>query len=241
MFTLKKKSPSTAHNKPLPLEGDLKERLFFHDVINHTHGLLLYLGQKEIDKEDVPAADLKMLVGEIKTLQSLIRDHYNFRHKNLAVTLDWVPFSVAKLSFAQLSATYMGDMNVSSSFKMEGPSVESAQIYYPCFYRIMNNLVKNIAEARVESVEFEFFLKDTGLFIKTKNYMKKTDEGNLPEYLSQVILAENVTPIQGLGLESIHHLAEENGGSFSFEIFENTWVNRLFLPTKAVKSEKIAA
>lgn len=236
MFSFKKKS--TAENSN---DTDLKERLFFHDIVNQTHGLLLFLGQKELDKSTIDQSEVKMLASEIKTLQSLIRDHYDFKHKNLVQTYEWVPFSYAKLAFAQLSMTYLGTTKVSSSFKMEGVGVESAQVYYPCFYRIMNNLVKNIAEAKAESVEFEFSLKESGLFVKSKNYMKKTSENDLPEYLSQVILAENVKPISGLGLESIHHMAEENGGSFSFEISESTWVNRLFLPTQKLKSEKIAA
>lgn len=238
MFSLKKNSKTSSAE----ISGhDLKEKLFFHDIINQTHGLMLFFNQKEIANEGADTKEIKMLAGEIKTLQSLIRDHYNFKHKNLAGTLDWVPFSYAKLVFSQLAMTYLGDTKISTTFKIEGGTSEEEEIYYPCFYRIMNNLVKNIAESRAQEVEFEFTLKGSGLFVKTRNHMKKTAEGDLPEYLSQVILAENVTKIQGLGLESIHHLAEENGGSFSFEIFENVWMNRLFLPTQKLKSQKMAA
>ncbi len=230
MLTLKKKPQEIKSHTDL--DGELRDRLFFHDIINQTHGLLLYLGQREIEKSSVPPQGVKMLASEIKTLQSLIRDHYDFKHKNLSETLEWVPFTYAKVAYAQLSLTYLTQMNVSSSFKMEEGVLEGAQIYYPCFYRIMNNLIKNMAEAHAESVEFEFTLKETGLFIRTKNVMRKNSEEEIPE--------RNAFN-HGLGLESIHHLAEENGGSFSYEISHGTWINRLFLPIKAAKSDKIAA
>lgn len=232
MFSFnKKKLEPTLQN-----ENDLKERLFFHDVINQTHGILLYLNHKEMTGETVGRDEIQLIEKEIKTLQSLIRDHFSYKHKNLVQTYDWVTFSYAKLAFMNLGQTYLNDMNVTTQFTICPVKAEEELIYYPSFYRIMNNLIKNIRESQCSKVEFDFVLNEKGLFIETKNQLKKS-----PESIELVILNEKDSKIQGLGLDSIHHLAEELGGSFSFEIENSTWLNKIYLPTKKIKTDKIAA
>lgn len=238
MFSFKKKS-AQGETQNLS-EGELKERLFFHDIINQTHGLLLYFSQKEMSHESLCPEEVKMIASEIKTLQSLIRDHFNYKHKNLGQTYDWVPFSYLQFSFSYLKMTYLSDKDVTISFKNDGAG-ELEEVYYPAFYRIMNNLIKNIAESKSQKVEFFFHLQRQGLFIETKNSMNSGMEKSVPDHLSRVILSESSPQIMGLGLESIHHLASENGGEFSFEIIDGQWINRIFLPVRASKSEKIPA
>ncbi|MBC7712028.1 MAG: sensor histidine kinase [Rhizobacter sp.] len=234
MFSFKKKLIPDSETHEV---HDLKERLFFHDIINHTHGLVLFLNQKEIQKDNINQEEIKMISSEIKTLQSLIRDHFDFKHKNLVQTFDWVPFSYAKLAFDNLSQTYLMDKKVTTSFDIRE---NENLVYYPSFYRILNNLIKNISESHSTHVEFAFKISDSGIELVTKNEMKVKNEKNLPEHLSRVILNEQ-KKIHGLGLESVYHLAEENGGTFSFEINDSVWTNRLFLPTSKIKSDKIPA
>ena len=239
VFTFKKKPQQNLEN-----QNDLKERLFFHDIINQTHGLLLFLNHKEISGENVSRTEIQLIEKEVKTLQSLIRDHFNYKHKNLVQTYDWVPFSYAKLAFANLSHTYFQDTTVNATFTIVGSHVEEDLIYYPCFYRILNNLIKNINESQCSNVEFQFVLDDVGLTVTSRNQLKKS-EADSSESLARVILNEKAKIVEGLGLDSIHHLAEENDGMFSFEIENNTWINKLFLPTKkpiiSRKTDKIAA
>ncbi|MBC7427947.1 MAG: GHKL domain-containing protein [Bacteriovorax sp.] len=238
MFLFKKK---LIKNSDIPEIHDLKERLFFHDIINHTHGLVLFLNQKEIGREIIDLEEIKMISSEIKTLQSLIRDHFEYKHKNLVQTLDWVPFSYAKLAFNSLSQTYLTEKKVTTTFDVEGQGFDENLIYYPSYYRILNNLIKNISESNSTHVQFKIKITKAGLEIITKNEMKVKNEKNLPEHLSRVILNEKPPKVQGLGLESIHHLAEENGGTFSFEITDSVWTNKLFLPTAKTISDKIPA
>ena len=239
MFSFKKKSEQNIYN-----QTDMKEKLFFHDLINQTHGLLLFLNHKEMTGEGVSRDEVQLIEKEIKTLQSLIRDHYNFKHKNLVQTYDWVPFSYAKLAFTNLSQTYFQDVSVNATFTIKGDHVEEDLIYYPSFYRILNNLIKNISEATPLKVEFNFVLDDKGLYVETKNLMRR-DHNNTSESLAQVILHEESSKVASLGLDSIHHLAHEHGGTFSFEIENLTWTNKLFLPTQKsgikIKTDKIAA
>jgi len=169
VFSFKKKSDQNLEN-----HRDLKEKLFVHDLINQTHGLLLFLNHKHLTGEGVQADEVQLIEKEIKTLQSLIRDHYNFKHKNLVQTYDWVPLSYAKLAFTNLANNFLSEVNVSATFLIQGERIEEDLIYYPCFYRIVNNLVKNISESRCDKVEFHFLLNEKGLFIETKNSLKKS-------------------------------------------------------------------
>ncbi len=237
MFTFKKKSNSEIENTEAP---DLKDRLFFHDLINHTHGLVLFLNQKEIQKEKIDLEEIRMISNEIKTLQSLIRDHYDFKHKNLVQTMDWVPFSQAKITFFNMCQTYLTDKKVEFNFK-DNNSDNEKFIYYPSFYRILNNLIKNISEIKTPHVIFQFNILDDGIEMISSNIMPVSNETELPEHLARVILSETKNKAEGLGLESIHHMAEENGGTFSFEISNGFWINKLYLPTSKKYSDKKAA
>lgn len=237
MFSLKKKLLNQTAELP---DNDLKERLFFHDIINLTHGLILYLHTKESSGSSIKTDEAKMISNEIKTLQSLVRDHYDFKHKNLVQTLDWVPFSYAQLAFNHLAQTYLANKIVTTSFNVLGTKNDDNLIYYPSFYRILNNLIKNISESHSTHVFFEFKFDELGLTMISKNEMKISNEKEIPEHLARVILDEKLQT-EGLGLESIYHMAEENGGHFNFEITSGVWINKLFLPSSKNKTDKKAA
>lgn len=193
-----------------------------------------------MSKKGIDHAEVLMMEKEIKTLQSLIRDHYKCNHKNLVQTYEWVPFSYAKLAFTSLCHTYLENVEIKSEYRLHGHD-EDELLYYPAFYRIMNNLIKNISESYCPHVEFTFTINSSGLFIETKNLMNKAQGDDSSEYLARVILDEKNSAIKSLGLDSIHHTAEEHGGSFSFEINNNVWINKIFLPVKTPKSDKIPA
>jgi hypothetical protein len=249
MVWFNKKKEADAH-----FIADKRERLFFHDIINHTHGLILYFNQKQSTKSSISAEDVGMLEKEIRTLQSLIKDHFHFKHKNLMSTYEWVPFSVAEMALNGLIQTYLSEKGIKTYLHREGKIAyersleerESATVYFPAFYRIMNNLIKNIAEAKSSEVHFHFNYFENGFLIETKNRINSTEaQKEMADNLSRIILEtkyeeENTTPEnsgEGLGLESIHHLALEHGGRFDFEIVNDYWINKITLPVPLVKKE----
>lgn len=219
-------------------ENERRERLFFHDIINQTHGLLLFFSQRQSMKQGIQTDELAMLEAEVRTLQSLIKDHFQFKHKNLSSTYDWVPFSIAEVALKGLIQTYLQPHNVKTFIHLKGSlsyevtleQRENTLIYFPFFYRIMNNLIKNMAEAKSDEVHFSFDYGSDGFIIETRNkFNAKEDLRNLSDKLSQIILDEKPSG-NGLGMESIHHLAQECGGVFDFEIFNDVWINRITLP-----------
>lgn len=240
-------------NKKNYLEKDeieKRESLFFHDIINHTHGLLLFLNQRQTLNKDIKSEEIKILESEVRALQSLIKDHFHFKHKNLSSTYDWVPFSVAENSLSSLIQTYLPSPNVQTFIHLKGAlcydkSLEerkNALIYFPTFYRIMNNLIKNMAEAKSAEVHFYFDYSEDLFTIETRNKFNDQKElDNLSDKLSQIIPDEKALR-PGLGLESIHHLAEESGGVFDFKVAHDMWINRILLPrTPRMPNQKKAA
>lgn len=254
MFWLKKKESIHTH-----FEQDKRERLFFHDIINLTHGLTLFLNQRISSEKGIEKEEIPMLEKEIRTMQSLIKDHFHFKHKNLPSTYDWVPFSVAEMALNGLIQTYLPVQSVKTFVKLDGKisyersfdERESAVVYFPVFYRIMNNLIKNMAEAGSVEVHFTFNYFENGFLIETRNRINSSsNQKSMADNLSRLILEENIESVSespensgvGLGLESVHHLAEEFGGRFDFEIVEDFWINKITLPVPpSKKSIKKAA
>ena len=236
------------NKEQLPIQSNTnekKERLFFHDLINHTHGLLLFINLRQIQNRDIKADEIETLSSEIKILQSLIKDHFGLDHKNLLSTLDWIPFNRAEISLTSLIQTYLPQNSALTFIHFKGElsyekSVnerEKCLIYFPVFYRIMNNLIKNIAESGSDEVNFYFDYGENGLTIETRNNFNNKDRiKKLADSLSQVILDESFKGNK-FGLESVHHLALESDGLFEFEVANDLWINRVLLPKRSAKSD----
>ena len=226
IFSLKKLTNITAEELDLQDEA-LKNKLFFHDLVNHTHGLLLFLNNQKSSNRPLPKDDLEILISEVKTLQGLIKNHYNYHHKNLHATEEWMAFSSAQGAFIHLVNLYLKNTSVSFSFE-EG--LQEKEIFFPVFYRIINNIVKNMAESKARTIEFKFSLEGDYLVMTSINEMNSFENKNHAEYLERVILSHESTKNEGLGLESVHALCQDHGGEFSFEINAHKWINQVKLP-----------
>lgn len=212
-------------NAPSIPEEVSKDRLFFHDLINLTHGLSLFLNQKKIQKDSLEGHELDLVIKEIKTLQSLARDHFDFYHKNLTDTLKWVPSKVMLANLEHLSSVYLPQEKITWTLKNDAS--EAATFYFPLFYRAANNMIKNISEARGENIEIKLSINTHEMILETVNTIKPSQKS-----LELIILDETKKQHQGLGLDSIDQMAHAFGGEFQFEILEGKWCNKLVLPSQ---------
>ncbi|MBP9681025.1 MAG: HAMP domain-containing histidine kinase [Bacteriovorax sp.] len=211
-----------------------RDQFFFHDVINLTHGLILFLNERMNSKKNLENEQIKLLENELRTLQSLIKDHFHFKHKNLVESSEWVPFSVAESALKGLIQTYLPEENVKTYIRLKGKisyeqslqERESAFVYYPVFYRVMNNLIKNMAEAKSNEVFFLFDYSDNTLFIETRN---KTISDSFTWHEEGPRSSESSSG-NGLGLDSIRGLALNSGGKYEIEVVDSVWINRITLP-----------
>ncbi|MCK5073030.1 MAG: hypothetical protein KAQ98_06355 [Bacteriovoracaceae bacterium] len=231
-----------------------RDRLFFHDLINQTHGINLYLGQKIATKSVMEAEDIKVLRDEVKVIQSLVKDHYGYSHRNLFNVYEFVTFEFAKNGIYRMVRNFLPEYLVDCHFIFkgriadgeDGAQKQKCLIHYPSFYRIMINLIKNISEVKTDEVEFVFDYTDDGLEMVVRNKVcyLKDDSDNLAKNLGEIILGHDLEPKiskeSGLGLESISSICKEQGGKFTFLLEGGYWINRISLPNpydKRMESE----
>jgi hypothetical protein len=237
-------------------EGHLdKERYFFHDIINHTHGLGLFLESKMADQKGLSPLDTGRIADEIKLFQTLIKDHFGYSHKDLDTSSEYVSFEFAKMGLFNLVENFLSDDEIDCHMIFKGDIAsdfsynenKKATVHYPTFHRVMNNLIKNISEEKSKLIEFTFDYAQDGLHIMVKNkiFSLGDNDSYLERELSDIILESNVRPIKnrrsGLGLESIHSLVTDVDGSFHFSIDGEYWVSEVFLPRPHVQQIKTAA
>lgn len=219
-----------------------EDRLFFHDVINHTHGLSLFLSQKISSHEDLHTDEVKTLLGEVKAMQSLVADHYGFKHKNLVSKLEWVEIDYAMASFHQLIHSHLPvntEIRCHQSGMLDRKNFDRSRlelmIHYPTFLRVCTNLVKNISEHSPKLADFSFEAQENVLRFSFKNKMGHLHEvsRDLDKALSvNIMAADSVDEREHLGLESVQVLCADHGGSFEFTIVDGWWVANVELPLK---------
>jgi hypothetical protein len=231
------------------IEEEKKNRIFFHDLINHTHGILLFLNQKNILEKGVTHDEVELLTKEVKLLQTLIQDHFNYQHKNLNINEQFVPFDRLHQSIEMMIKIYF-DESILMTTELRGHIAlfensntrENSIVHFSSLYRILNNLIKNMSEAHSSELHFIFDYQDDYLLIETRNnFGANNSRIDIADKLSRVILNEESARTNALGLDSIHELVQKEKGTFGFEIENNTWINKLKIPHQLKqKAKKVA-
>jgi hypothetical protein len=225
-----------------------KEKYFFHDLINITHGLNLFLDNRVNNGLEISTEETASLITEVKLLESMIQNHFNYNHKNLNSRRDIIPFNEVKSNLYQTIQSYLPSDQVECHFVYNGflsadSSIyqkELALVHFPSFSRIMGNIVKNMSEVRTTQAEFIFNYDLRGLHVITKNKIYKLidDRQNLAEKMKEMILKDqklSTEKIEGVGLKSIQSQVEFLGGEFRFKIENGYWVCELFIPRITVE------
>jgi len=223
-------------------QEERRRRLFFHDLINHTHGLLLFLNHKLQEGQHIKNPEISTLSAEIRLMQSLIQDHFALKHKNLKRHDDYGPLSAAKGAIDHLLNTYLNPRMVEVNVAYNGQGL--GDLHYPSLFRILSNLIKNAAEVGSDQLYLIFESSVHGLKLTVKN--RTVGLWNNPEQLSHrlegIILQDDVmgdesgelsVEERGLGLESVQELAAEQGGSFEFRVEGDYWIGIADLPYRA--------
>ncbi|MCY4523202.1 MAG: hypothetical protein OXB84_00545 [Halobacteriovoraceae bacterium] len=187
-----------------------RDRLFFHDLINHIHGMLLYLDYQTENRRGLDVSQCRKITKELQILQTLIQDHFGYSHKNLPEDSLYKDISTVEKELEGLIKNFLPGK--SYDFQVKGEV--AGKINCSVFYRVMGNIVKNIAEAQGRNVLFQLETKRDGIYFLVKNRTK----------------SNNKTVKQKSGLLSIGKLCESAGGSFDFFRENDFWVNRVFLP-----------
>ncbi|MGB0454695.1 MAG: hypothetical protein ACPGJV_13385 [Bacteriovoracaceae bacterium] len=213
-----------------------KEKIFFHDLINQTHSLKLFVESYRERGEDVPLEKLGLVSSEIEVLQGLLSGHFSKTHKNISGDNKLVSVQYCSYVLENLIETYLPSSRFTGEFK----GVDSnGLVPLAHFHRMMTNIIKNIAEQRSHEYSIIMDVVEENLKITFKNPLKifKVDNGHLSEYLKKSILntkapseVERIDEQKGLGLQSIINSSEAIGGDCRFTIENGEWVTEIQIP-----------
>lgn len=214
-------------NNKIDKDASEKDRFFFHDLINHTHGLLLYLTQKELSKESMDQSEIRELSNEIKMMQSLIKNHFELNHKNLNNQDELIDQDQLVKMITFFAKVYLlgreVDLNITTTDKIL--FFKKAETI-----RVLLNVIKNISESKSKIIQMKINFCKNGLDFKTKNILGINECVDISDYMEQVILNESIQKNEGLGINSIDSLISQLEGEFNFTVTDGFWINEIFIP-----------
>lgn len=233
------------HQLPSSIDRGEADRLFFHDVINQTHGINLFLSSRISKNESVSPPQCRELLSEIRVIQAQIKDHYKLSHKNLVNNYEHVAFASIRKWIDRTVESFLPSDLVSTIITYNGLDRYSGTIHYPSFSRIFTNIIKNVSEVKTHEVWIHFEHHDRGVVFTVKNRLFEDDQNivNLEQKLRENILNADRNPVvqgeSGLGLESIYRQCRDQGGEFDFYLEDGHWVNKVFLPFSEQKESEV--
>jgi len=223
------------------LEDDLnKERYFFHDVINHTHGMNLMLRARMMKNIGLTPEETRAFSGELFALQSVIKEHFGLAHKNMERMDSHIAFRDFKKNIINVVESFFPDNETEFHFNFNGtvaPESEAAPfVPFVPLHRILTNLIKNCAEANAKKIEITFSGDELGLTITVVNDLAKLERRDyeLGNSLAQIIQngdsEQGKQDLGGLGLEAVASLCTEWGGHFDFSLSPSYWTSIVRIP-----------
>ncbi len=240
-YKLTKKFQNSGNNEledSLHFTGSLKEQKFFyHDLINKTHGMSLFLSEKlrQGNSANINFQDLILLQKEVHSLQTMVKDHAEINHRSIAPVREWVSFLEFRPKITHMARTYFSHKQVilqENYPKIDG-EIQTFMVHGPSLERALGNLFKNAYEANSSKIEITINITERELLFEMKNDLYQMPESSyqLADRLSRNIERVDQNKEEApLGLESIHFLIERMNGKFSFGKEGDFWVSKLIIP-----------
>ncbi len=226
---------------------DPDERLFYHDLINHLHGIGLFLESYSHRPSQIEQNHVQNLLQELQMTQKMVEDFFNWPHKNkinvktgLAVTLfDLRPLVEHYLDIycrsqgMEVAVEWKGDLAANRPVMKQ----KECSVHGHAFVRIITNVLKNIYDGGSPGqvfVTFEGEARHLFVLIKNSKFNSTHDLSDSRE-LANLILknaAESDGPSRGdgHGLDSIDELCHRLGGQFKFFLEDGWWHTQINLP-----------
>ncbi len=218
----------------------LEERYFFHDAINHTHGLSLYFKNKIIQGNDLKPEEMMSVLSEIQSWQDLMHSHFGMGHKNLnpLANIDLKELGLINEDFKRINSYYFDPEVFPLHFHYKGLFKEHDFLFKEIklsglpLLRIYTNLIKNCSEAHSRQIEViqECTYHEYKLTLKNEIPKAKNTGYDLSKTLEKKIASDLKNSTSGYGLESIESLVGELKGEFHFHWEGNIWVSEITIP-----------
>lgn len=225
-----------------------KDRFFFHDLVNQIHGIYLFNSRKLNLGRGLTDDECRSLDKELEVIKSMIHDHYRMEHKDLYSLTQVVPFFEIKDEVYHLINNFLPLHKVKCDIHFWGglgsEEAKECQVNYPIFFRVLTNLIKNIAEKKSTQVILNFGFDENGLHLDFRNKIYSlSDKKNLAKKLENIILNKPTSEeknnselldenqhFMGGGLGSVDYLVKLANGEFSYKVEDGFWVSKVVLP-----------
>lgn len=193
----------------------LKEKYLFHDLLNHTHGLSLFLENRL--KKGLSPLETANVTRELESLQNLLQGQLGKNSKDEKINI-----KISELINQVKSLCEQFLNGIKFEIKTNG-DLEEGHISFNEFFRAMGNILKNVADSESNFCEILIENQHKGISIIIRNaFSQKSKNRGM-----------------GIGLKSTQELLEKVGGIFCFYVKDNIWVSRIYIPF--LEEDKIAA
>jgi len=215
-----------------------KRKMFFHDMVNQTHAMHLWIQNKLAAQESLTAEEMKVLLKEIKMIQTLTKEFFQLEHRNLQACEDWVSFQTLQKIFQDTMKMYFSDKKYTFRFVVKDSQNRQVnfKIQFSLFQRICTNILKNIYDIGALEGEFVLENKESGASLQITNKVPPAAEESNERPAGRAA-GLNGPPLLdvsgGIGLRSIAHLCQTVGGHFHFKQEGDYWTGEVFLPSFA--------
>ena len=225
---------------------DPSERLFYHDLMNHLHGMGLFLESYSYKANELTNSHIKNLLQELQMTQGMVESFFDWPHKNKINVKTGPAVTLCELRplidhYLDIYCRTQG-MNVTVEWKGDlahsRPEAKQQEctVHGHAFVRIITNILKNIFEGHAEDVQvtFEGEARQLLVLIKNTQFHASHDLSDARE-LAKLILKNVAGPgdmaqNDGHGLDSIDELCQSLGGSFKFYLEDGWWYTQIHLP-----------
>jgi len=214
-----------------------EDQLLSHDLINLTHGLLLFLESKKTTGANPNECEL--IFREVLNLQALVRHHFNDRDERLIndCSIDLFPQQVNSLLFSLTLkkeidhwASVFFSMPVKTHFHFQGPfdslfNFDGTMTKHD-LSRVIVNLIKNMSEQNVETFSYSIAV--------IENHPKKQSEKLLRLHFINKVQKFSLRESESRGISSIRVLVENlwNGRYEHFIDSAKNWNTLIDIPIR---------
>ncbi|MGI4992740.1 hypothetical protein ACRXCV_08930 [Halobacteriovorax sp. GFR7] len=193
---------------------------FLHDLLNHTHGLKLYL---ESRNGQMDQSGLEVIYNEIAALENQISSQF-YRLK------DNGPYRLADLVETCQMQFEIYQLNV--DLVVEVSQCELAPIEFSCDEQIFERLIKNISK---------------NIYLWSRREGKIDCHISEAGEKIQIILTNEIDQhadldktSNGIGLLSMKRIASENGIVFQSYLVDEKWFTKILIDKLRIRQENIA-
>lgn len=202
-----------------------EEKLFLHDLTGEIHGIGLYIDAHE-------SLDPKEMKSMVKALGQMVRAHsegqHGLDHRSLEKGAKNASYLECVNELKLILKSYLPDPALKIEITHQG-LLENASawrhFYLPRdqFRRLMLNIVKNIAEAGSDQIEFKFTGVRSGLAFSVKNNLSGLSEVSQDLEIKLGSVIADRAGNRGMGLISMARICERSGGHFHFSFEGHCW------------------